>query len=62
MSVPSSETTFTSSERLCISFNRTLKDSGIDGSGMFSPFTIASYAFTRPTVSSDFTVSISCSV
>src|SRR5262249_39358120 len=39
---PPSETTLASSERLWISFNRTLKDSGIDGSGMFSPLTIAS--------------------
>jgi hypothetical protein len=39
-----------------------LNDSGIDGSAMFSPFTIASYAFTRPTVSSDLMVSISWSV
>ena len=39
-----------------------MNDSGIDGSAMFSPLTIASYAFTRPTVSSDLIVSISCSV
>ena len=43
--------------RDCISFSSTLNDSGIDGSAMFSPFTIASYAFTRPTVSSDLIVS-----
>src|ERR1700742_2446660 len=40
-SVPS-ETTLASSERLWISFKSTLKDSGIEGSGMFSPLTIAS--------------------
>src|SRR5690348_648363 len=57
-----SDTTLASSERLWISFKSTLKDSGIEGSGMFSPLTIASYALTRPTVSSDLTVSISCRV
>ena len=56
---PSSEMTWMSSARDCISFRSTLKDSGIEGSAMFSPFTIASYAFTRPTVSSDLIVSIS---
>ena len=40
--VPSSETTLTSSASDCISFRSTLKDSGIDGSAMFSPLTIAS--------------------
>ena len=45
-----------------ISLSSTLKLSGMVGSGMFSPLTIASYALTRPTVSSDLTVSISCSV
>ena len=40
--VPSSETTLTSSARDCISFSSTLNDSGIDGSAMFSPLTIAS--------------------
>ena len=39
---PPSETTLASSERLWISFSSTLKDSGIEGSGMFSPLTIAS--------------------
>ena len=61
-SPPSSESTWTSSASDCISFSSTLKDSGIDGSAMFSPLTIASYALTRPTVSSDLIVSISCSV
>ena len=41
------------------SFTSTLKDSGTPGSMVFSPLTIASYAFTRPTTSSDLTVSIS---
>src|SRR6187551_1160752 len=41
-SPPSSEMTLTSSARDCISFRSTLKDSGMDGSAMFSPFTIAS--------------------
>ena len=61
-SAPSSEMTFTSSASDCISFSSTLKLSGIDGSAMFSPLTIASYAFTRPIVSSDLIVSISWSV
>ena len=39
---PSSETTLTSSASDCISLSSTLKDSGIDGSAMFSPLTIAS--------------------
>ena len=39
---PSSETRFASSERLWISFSRTLNDSGIEGSGMFSALTIDS--------------------
>ena len=56
---PSSERTSTSSASDCISFSSTLNDSGMEGSAMFSPFTIASYAFTRPTVSSDLIVSIS---
>ena len=59
---PSSESTWTSSASDCISFSSTLNDSGIDGSAMFSPLTIASYALTRPIVSSDLIVSISCSV
>ena len=37
----------------------TLKDSGKPASGIFSPLTIASYAFALPITSSDFTVSIS---
>src|SRR4051812_30465991 len=41
-SLPSSERTWTSSASDCISFSSTLKDSGIDGSAMFSPLTIAS--------------------
>src|SRR4029450_11848365 len=61
-SPPSSEMTCTSSASDCISLSSTLKLSGMDGSAMFSPFTIASYAFTRPTVSSDLIVSISWSV
>ena len=61
-SPPSSEMTPTSSASDCISLSSTLNDSGIDGSAMFSPLTIASYAFTRPTVSSDLIVSISWSV
>ena len=47
----------------CIaSCSNTLKDSGIPGSGILSPFTIASYAFARPVTSSDFTVKISCKI
>ena len=45
----------------CISLTRTLNDSGMPGSGMFSPLTMASYAFTRPRMSSDLIVRISCS-
>ena len=41
-SPPPSESTLTSSASDCISFRSTLKDSGIDGSAMFSPLTIAS--------------------
>ena len=41
-SVLSSLSTFTSSPRDCSSFNSTLKDSGIPGSGMFSPLMMAS--------------------
>ncbi|CFS67416.1 Uncharacterised protein [Mycobacterium tuberculosis] len=40
----------------------TLNDSGMPGSGMFSPLTIASYTLTRPTVSSDLMVNSSCRV
>ena len=39
---PSSERTSTSSASDCISFSSTLNDSGMEGSAMFSPFTIAS--------------------
>ena len=39
---PSSETTLTSSASDCISLRSTLKDSGMHGSAMFSPLTIAS--------------------
>ena len=35
---------------------RTLKDSGMPGSGILSPLTIDSYTFTLPTVSSDLIV------
>jgi len=58
----SSVNTFTSKHKLWSSFIRTLNDSGIPGSGIFSPLTIASYALTRPTTSSDLTVSISWSM
>ena len=47
-----------SNPNACNSFTRTLKLSGTPGSGIFSPLTIASYALTRPTVSSDFTVKL----
>ncbi len=46
----------------CSSLSSTLNDSGMPGSGMFSPLTIASYTLTRPTVSSDLMVNSSCSV
>ena len=39
---PSSERTSTSSASDCISFSSTLNDSGMEGSAMFSPLTIAS--------------------
>src|SRR5260221_154978 len=45
--------------RLCNSFTNTLKDSGTPVSMMSSPLTMASYVFTPPATSSDFTVSIS---
>ena len=61
-SLLSSEYSFTSSPKLCNSFIKTLKLSGTPGSGIFSPLTIASYVFTLPTTSSDFTVNISCNV
>src|SRR5450432_3679726 len=45
-----------------ISLTSTLNDSGIPASKVSSPRTIASYTLVRPATSSDFTVSISCSV
>src|SRR6478735_2872322 len=45
-----------------ISLTNTLNDSGIPASNVSSPRTIASYTLVRPATSSDFTVSISCSV
>src|SRR5438093_1456208 len=45
-----------------ISFTRTLKDSGIPASILWSPLTMFSYTLVRPLMSSDLTVSISCSV
>ena len=45
-----------------ISLTRTLKLSGMPASNVSSPRTIASYTLVRPATSSDFTVSISCSV
>src|SRR5262245_49351165 len=45
-----------------ISLTSTLNDSGIPASNVSSPRTIASYTLVRPATSSDFTVSISCSV
>src|SRR5262249_27037172 len=45
-----------------ISLTSTLKDSGMPASNVSSPRTIASYTLVRPATSSDFTVSISCSV
>src|SRR5690606_34750689 len=41
--VPSAESTSTLRHSDCISLTRTLNDSGIPGSGTFSPFTMASY-------------------
>ncbi len=58
---PSAERTSTFRQRDCISLIRTLKDSGIPGSWMFSPLTMASYTFTRPRMSSDLMVRSSCS-
>src|SRR5207248_3460859 len=52
--------TSTDRPRLCSSLTSTLNDSGTPGSSTSSPLTIASYAFTRPTTSSDLTVSNSC--
>src|SRR5690606_34860331 len=57
----SSRPNVTDSPRACSSFTSTLNDSGIPGSGRFSPLTIASYTRLRPFTSSDLTVSISCS-
>src|SRR5262249_24393895 len=45
-----------------ISLTSTLNDSGMPASNVSSPRTIASYTLVRPATSSDFTVSISCSV
>ena len=45
-----------------ISLTSTLKLSGMPASNVSSPRTIASYTLVRPATSSDFTVSISCSV
>src|SRR6185503_6567457 len=45
-----------------ISFTSTLKDSGIPASILWSPLTMFSYTLVRPLMSSDLTVSISCSV
>ena len=44
------------------SLTRTLKDSGRVGGRASSPLTMASYIFDRPSISSLFTVSISCRV
>src|SRR5690606_29577595 len=62
MDTPSLESTSTFRHSDCISLRRTLKDSGMPESGMFSPLTIASYTFTRPGTSSDLIVRSSCSV
>ena len=56
---PGALSTSTFKQRLCISLTNTLKDSGMPGSGIFSPLTMLSYTLTRPTTSSDLTVSIS---
>ncbi len=56
---PSLESTSTFRHSDCSSLRSTLKDSGIPGSGMFSPLTMASYTFTRPRTSSDLIVSSS---
>ena len=53
---------FKSKAKLCSSLVKTLNDSGIPGFGILSPLTIASYVFKRPTISSDLTVNISCSM
>ena len=42
MVVPSLDSTSTLRQRLCISLMSTLKDSGMPGSGMLSPLTMAS--------------------
>ena len=59
ISSPECESTSTLRQRACISLMSTLKLSGMPGSGMFSPLTIASYTFTRPSTSSDLMVSSS---
>ena len=56
ISSPAAERTSTFRQRDCISLMSTLNDSGIPGSGMFSPLTIASYTLTRPSTSSDLIV------
>ena len=45
-----------------ISFTSTLNDSGMPASILWSPLTMFSYTLVRPVMSSDLTVSISCSV
>src|SRR2546428_12264795 len=45
-----------------ISLTSTLNDSGIPASILWSPLTMFSYTLVRPVMSSDLTVSISCSV
>ena len=60
-SSPASFITRTLRQSACISLMSTLKLSGMPGSGMLSPLTIASYTFTRPSTSSDLMVRISCS-
>src|SRR3989337_3924536 len=51
---------FKSSPNPLNSCTNTLNDSGTPGLGILSPFTIASYVFARPMMSSDFNVSNSC--
>src|SRR5581483_2039577 len=57
---PSLESTSTLRHSDWSSLSSTLNDSGMPGSGMFSPLTIASYTLTRPRMSSDLIVSSSC--
>ena len=59
--LPSAESTSTFRHSDWSSLSSTLNDSGMPGSGMFSPLTIASYTLTRPRMSSDLIVSSSCS-